>query len=84
MARGVQQGDGEVPQGQNGLLGEDGDAPLPLLGIGIQKGVLVVHPAQGAQLSAAKEKPLGEGGLSRVYMGENAHHKSCCIHGQTS
>ena len=70
MARGVQQGDGEVPQGQDGLLGEDGDTPLPLLGIGIQKGVLVVYPAQGAQLPAAEEKPLGEGGFSRVHVGQ--------------
>ena len=46
MPRGVQQGEDGVPPGELRLLGEDGDAPLPLLGVGVQKGVPVVHPAQ--------------------------------------
>ena len=52
MSRGVQQGDGHGLQGEHRLLREDGDAPLPLLGVSVQKGVPVVHPAQTAQLSA--------------------------------
>ena len=52
MSRGVQQGDGHGLQGEHRLLGEDGDAPLPLLGVRIQKGVPVVHPAHAAQLSS--------------------------------
>ena len=56
MAGGVQQGEGHVLQGEYRLLGEDGDAPLPLLGVGVQKGVGVVHPAQAAQGAAPVEE----------------------------
>ena len=76
MARGVQQGDFQLLQGQNRLLGEDGDPPLPLLGVRIQKGVLMVYPAQFFQLTAAIEHPLGQSGLARVHMGQNARRQS--------
>ena len=58
MPRGIQQRDGRALPGQLRLLGEDGDAPLPLLGIGIQKGVPVIHPPQPPQPSGAKEHGL--------------------------
>ena len=35
---GVQQGDDLGGQGEDGLFGEDSDAPLPLQGEGVQKG----------------------------------------------
>ena len=82
MAGGVQQGDGHGLQGEHRLFGEDGDAPLPLLGVGVQKGVPVVHPAQAAQLAAGVQKSLGQGGLARVHMGQNAHSQMFVFHTQ--
>ena len=74
MARGVHQDQLLVlPQGQQGLLGEYGDAPLPLQLVGVQIGVPVVHPAQAAQLSPGVEQGLVQGGLARVHMGHHAH-----------
>ena len=69
MARGVDQLQFRVPHGQPGLLGEDGDAPVPLDGVGVQKGVPVVHPAQPAQHPGAVQKGLGQRGLARIHMG---------------
>ena len=82
VAGGVQQGDGHGLQGEHRLFGEDGDAPLPLLGVGVQKGVPVVHPAQAAQLAAGVQKSLGQGGLARVHMGQNAHSQMFVFHTQ--
>ena len=70
MARRVQQGDLRVRQGKHRLLGEDGDAPLPLHGVRVQKGVLVVHPAQAPQGAALVQQRLGQCGLPRVHMGQ--------------
>ena len=72
MAGGVQQRHFRVSYGQQRLLGEDGDAPLPLDGIRIQKGVPVVHPAQLPQCPAAVEQRLGQGCFSGVHMGQDA------------
>ena len=82
MARGVQQGDGQVPQGELRLLGEDGDAPLPLHLVGVQKGVPVVHPAQAADGPAPVQQSLGEGGFSGVHMSQDAQDQ--LVHGSTS
>ena len=71
VARGVQQGELPLPPAQPGLLGEDGDAPLPLLLLGIQKGVAVVHPAQPAHRPGAVQHRLGQGGFARVHMGQH-------------
>ena len=73
VAGGVQQGDLQMLQREHRLLGEDGDAPLLLHRVGVQKGVPVVHPAQLFQFSAGVEQSLAEGGLARVHMGQNAH-----------
>ena len=73
MARRVQQGDFQLAQGEHGLFGENCDAALPLQRVGIEKGVAMIDPAQPAQLAAGVEHGLGEGGLARVDMGENAH-----------
>ena len=75
VPRRVHKGDLCPGQGEPGLLGKDRDAPLPLQRPGVQKGVPVVHPAQLFQLSAAVEQPLGEGGLSRVHVGQNTHRQ---------
>ena len=69
MARGIQQGDLRVLEREHRLLGEDGDAPLPLHGIRVQKGVLVVHPAQLPQGPAPVQQRLGQRGLPRVHVG---------------
>ena len=75
VARGVQQGDLRLRQGQQGLLGEDGDAPTALLLVGVQEGVPVVHPAQSPQLAGGVEQGLRQGGLARVHVGQYADHQ---------
>ena len=58
MARGVQQRHTGLPQFQHRLLGKDGNAPLPLHGVGVQKGVLMVHPPQTADGSGPVQQGL--------------------------
>ena len=82
MAGGIQQSQLQRAPGQPGLLGEDGDAPLPLLLIGVQHGVLVVHPPQLPSLAAEVEQSLGQGGFARVHMGQDAHGQF--FHGDAS
>ena len=82
MAGGVQQLDPRVPGGEGGLLRIDGDAPLPLLDVGIQEGVPVVHPAQLADGAALVEQGLGEGGLASVHVGQDAQDQ--LFHGGSS
>ena len=76
VAGGVQQRHRQAGHFQQRLLGKDGDAPGPLLGVRVQKGVAVVHAAQAAQGPAAVQKPLGKGGFARIHMGKNADDKS--------
>ena len=70
---GVQQGDDLGGQGEDGLLGEDGDAPLPLQGEGVQKGGAVIHAAHLFDAAAQVEQPFGEGGLAGVHVSQDAH-----------
>ena len=72
VSRRVHQGQLQLPPAQNGLLGVDGNAPFPLQLLSVQKGIPVVHPPQGADGSGHVEHGLGQGGLSRVHMGQNA------------
>ena len=58
MAGGVQQRHTGLPQFQHRLLGKDGNAPLPLHGVGVQKGVLMVHPPQTADGSGPVQQGL--------------------------
>ena len=74
MSRGVHQSQLQVPPAQDGLFGIDGDAPLPLQLLGVQKGVPVVHPAQAADVARQIEHGLGEGGFPGVHVG---HDSSC-------
>ena len=76
MTRGIQNLKLHIIYGQAGLLGKDGDPPLPLQAVGIQKGVPVIHPAQLAQLAAPVEHGLRQGGLTRVHMGQYANDQS--------
>ena len=52
VSRSIQQRNAGTLRFQQRLLGEDGDASLPLKGIGIQKCVLVIHTPQFAQSTA--------------------------------
>ena len=70
VARRVQQRSLRLPKGEDRLLGEDGDAPLPLQRLRVQEGVLVVHPAQGADGAGLIEQGLGQRGLPRVHVGQ--------------
>ncbi len=72
MAGGVQEGDRQRRGLEQGLLGEDGDAPVPLQGVGVQIGVPVVHPSQGGDGPGGVEQGLGQGGFPRVHVGQNA------------
>ena len=67
-------------QRQHRLLGKNRDAPCPLLGVGIQKGVPVVHTAQLAQHPRAVEKPLGQRCLAAVHMGQQPNHQTFHSH----
>ena len=48
MSRRIQKRDIHLLPGQTGLLGKNGDPPLPLQGKIVQTGVPVVHPSQSA------------------------------------
>ena len=79
MARRVQQRHRMPLQPDLGLLGENGDAPLPLQTVGVQKAVPVIHPAQLFNFSRKVQHGLAEGGLPRVHMGHNAKYRMILI-----
>ena len=58
MAWGVHQRDLHLGQGQDRLFGENGNAPLPLQIVVVQKGILVIHPAQLIDAAAQVEHTL--------------------------
>ena len=72
VAGGVQEGHRHFLGAEQGLLGEDGDAPGPLQVVGVQVGVPVVHPAQGGDGPGGVQQGLGEGGFAGVHMGQDA------------
>ena len=80
VARRVQQGQhrflGVAAGGQreNRLFGKNRNAPGPLLGVGVQKGVPVVHPAQLAQRPCPVQKPFGQGGFAAVHVGQQPRY----------
>ena len=73
MSRRIQKRDIHLLPGQTGLLGKNGDPPLPLQGKIVQTGVPVIHPSQSLDLPAGKQKPLCQSGLSRIHMGKQAN-----------
>ena len=72
MPRGIHQGQGQLFRGKQGLLGENGDAPLPFQIVGVQKCVAVIHPSPGPTGTGAVQQSFGKGGLARVHMGHKA------------
>ena len=91
VARGVQQINPAVHQRHDGLFGEDGDPPLPLQPVGVQVAVPVVHPAQLFDLAREVQHGLGQGGLPRVHMGDQAQADlffppafRCAVHSASS
>ena len=82
MSRCVQQGNGQILERQHCLFGENRDAPFPLLAVSVQKGILMVHPAQLAQPPASIEQSLRQSGLTCVNMGQQTHGKLFCFHVQ--
>ena len=75
MPRGIKQGEFRVLRAEHGLLGEDGDAALPLLFVGVKEGIARVDPPCLPEDAGLAEQRLGERGLSRVDMGENTDGK---------
>ena len=73
MPRRVQQGDGLFRQGQNGLLGKDGNPSLPFQWVGIKKGIFMVDSALFADDTCLKQQCLRKRCFSGIYMGENAN-----------
>jgi hypothetical protein len=78
MAGGVHEGQVRAVPGEAGFLGKDGDAPVLFHGIGIQKGVAVIHATLAAQGSGKEEYGLRKGGFARVHMGTKPDDRSCC------
>ena len=74
MARCVKECNLRLIQLQHGLFGKDGDATRFFQRVGVQKGVLVIHPAQAAGHTGAVEHGFRQGGLAGVHMGQNAQY----------
>ena len=74
VARGIQEGQAPLPQRQDRLLGEDGDAALPLQSMGIEEAVAVIDPSQLFQFSREVQHGLAQRGLARVHMRQDAQH----------
>ena len=53
-------------------LGKDGDAPLPLQRVRIQKSVPVIHPSQFADAAALVEQRFRQSCFSRIHVGQDA------------
>ena len=66
MARCVQQGDVGITRCEQGLFGKDGDSTRFFQRVGVQKGVLVIHPAQAADHTGAVEMASQGGGLAEA------------------
>ena len=70
MAGGIH--NGHIPIGcfQQGLLGENGDAPCPLQIVGVKIRIPVIHPAQGPSCTGNIQQGFAQCGLARVHMGQ--------------
>ena len=69
MPGGIQKGDTAAFDGQDRLLGKDGDPPLFLQGVGVQKRILMVDPTDAADGAGLIQQSLRQSGLAGVYMG---------------
>ena len=70
VARGVHQREPPVLRLQYGLLGENGNPPLPFQRLGVQKGIPVIHPPQAPPGPALIQQRLRKRGLPRIHMGK--------------
>ena len=88
MARGVQQGNLHAGPLHHCLFGKNGNTPFPFHGVGIQKGILVIHPSQGFNGSRTVQKPFRQGCFACIYMGQKPHRNAfvslgLLLHNQT-
>ena len=72
VARGVDQGHRPVGRSEPGLLGENGNAPLPFQLEAVQQRIPMVNPSQHPPGPGGIEQALGKGGLSRIHMGQQS------------
>ena len=72
MARRIQQRDARVRKAEQGLLGKNRNAPLPLQLMVIQIAVPVIHAAGLFDFPGEVEHGLGQRRFSRVHMGQQA------------
>ena len=81
VARGIQPVDGIVAQLEACLPGKNGDAALLFQGMGIKKGILMIHTAQAADGAGKVQYALGKGGFACIHMGQNTNG---LLHGSSS
>ena len=79
VSRSIEQGDGEVGRGDDGRLGEDGDAALPFHGVRVEEGVAMVDTSEFAHLASGIKQGFRQRGLACVHMRQNARDDS--LHG---
>ena len=70
VPRRVYQRHGQVLRLKARLLGKDGNAPLTLQIMGIQKRIPMVNPSQRASCPGAVQQCFAQGGLPRIHMGK--------------
>nr|AEW47933.1 hypothetical elongation factor G [uncultured microorganism] len=72
----VQQGQVRMIPGQAGFLGKDCNAPVLFHGIGIQKGIPVVHPPLPPDGAGEKQHGFGQGGFAGIHMRAESDDRS--------
>ena len=76
----IHQGDVQMLRGKPCLLGENGNAPFPFQGVGVQEGIPVIYPPQCSSGTGSIQKRLGKGGLSCIHVGKQSNvTKGLCI-----
>ena len=83
VPRGVEERELHAVRNDARLLREDGDAALPLEGMGIEERVAVIDPSRLSEHPGAVQKRLGQRGLPRVHMREDADRqffRTCLFH----
>ena len=75
VPRRVQQRDHPVAERKARLLGKDRDAALPLQRVRVEMRVLIIDPPQRADRAGAVKQRLGQRGLPRVHVRQNAQYQ---------
>ena len=73
MSRRIQQRDIHPLPLHLRLFGKDGNAPVTLLHVGVQKGISVIHPPQPADLPACIQNTLRQRRFPGIYMGQETY-----------